>query len=397
MKLRNAFLFYGMAIFLVLSLLTAGFSLPGNAQTPSRDQITSVSPTTQTGNEITEEVGMTLFDLLSAGGWIMVVLAILSILALSLAIYYMITLTEKKIVPNDIVTQIRHYIRDGRYDDVARICRRSKGMFCKVIHAGLSRGLTDPASVASTMEAVGRREAERILERLTTAQRVGLQTREIVIPSKDSNWHDMFARVQKAGAPDPATMNRLIYGDNLLAMAALLAGDADTPPMRGKIDLIYIDPPFDSKADYRTKITLPSGQIEQRPTVLEQFAYSDMWERGTESYLAAMVPRLILMREMLSDQGSIYVHLDWHVGHYVKVVMDEIFGRDCFLNEITWKRRTGTASSNNAYGSQTDSLMLFSNSKNQIFNPQYQKEGITKEEIEKKFHLVMNIKGTSLL
>jgi biopolymer transport protein ExbB len=166
MKLRNAFLFYGMAIFLVLSLLTAGFSLPGNAQTPSRDQITSVSPTTQTGNEITEEVGMTLFDLLSAGGWIMVVLAILSILALSLAIYYMITLTEKKIVPNDIVTQIRHYIRDGRYDDVARICRRSKGMFCKVIHAGLSRGLTDPASVASTMEAVGRREAERLMRQV---------------------------------------------------------------------------------------------------------------------------------------------------------------------------------------------------------------------------------------
>ncbi|MDT1827983.1 site-specific DNA-methyltransferase, partial [Acinetobacter baumannii] len=80
--------------------------------------------------------------------------------------------------------------------------------------------------------------------------------------------------------------NRLIYGDNLLAMAALLAGDEDTPSLRGKIDLIYIDPPFDSKADYRTRITLPGATIDQKPTVLEQFAYSDTWSDGTASYLA---------------------------------------------------------------------------------------------------------------
>lgn len=96
----------------------------------------------------------------------------------------------------------------------------------------------------------------------------------------------------------------------------------------GKIDLIYIDPPFDSKADYRTKIHLPSVDIEAMPTVIEQHAYSDTWKNGTVSYLEMMVPRLILMRELLSEQGSIYVHIDWHVGHYVKVLMDEIFGKD---------------------------------------------------------------------
>jgi adenine-specific DNA-methyltransferase len=85
--------------------------------------------------------------------------------------------------------------------------------------------------------------------------------------------------------------NRLIYGDNLLGMAALLSGDAETPSLRGKIDLIYIDPPFDSKADYRTKITLPGGDVEQKPTVIEQFAYSDTWADGTASYLAMIVPR----------------------------------------------------------------------------------------------------------
>jgi len=140
-------------------------------------------------------------------------------------------------------------------------------------------------------------------------------------------------------------MNRLIYGDNLLAMAALLAGDEHTPSLRGKVDLIYIDPPFDSKADYRTKVTLPGVELEQRPTVIEQFAYSDTWSDGTASYLAMITPRLILMRELLADTGSIYVHLDWHVGHYVKLVMDAIYDKDNFRNEIIWKRTAGHSDS----------------------------------------------------
>ena len=97
----------------------------------------------------------------------------------------------------------------------------------------------------------------------------------------------------RSAASEPPWINRLIYGDNLLAMAALLAGDEHTPSLRGKVDFIYIDPPFDSKADYRTKITLPplpgavgETELEQKPTVIEQFAYSDTWAAGTESYLA---------------------------------------------------------------------------------------------------------------
>ena len=127
-------------------------------------------------------------------------------------------------------------------------------------------------------------------------------------------------------------MNRLIYGDNLLAMQALLAGDAQTglPSLRGKVDLIYIDPPFDSKADYRTKISLPGTDIQQKPTVIEQFAYADTWEEGTISYLRMMFPRLLLMRELLSDKGTIYVHIDWHVASYVKIILDEIFGKENF-------------------------------------------------------------------
>ena len=206
----------------------------------------------------------------------------------------------------------------------------------------------------------GRERAEKILESLEGRHRVGLQTREWVLPAKDCKAADwisqnirqgalaslqdgLFGNVQPSlgdVAPAAAWRNRLIYGDNLHAMAALLAGDeaSGLPSLRGKIDLIYIDPPFDSKADYRTKITLPGVELEQKPTVIEQFAYSDTWSDGTASYLAMITPRLILMRELLADTGSIYVHLDWHVGHYVKLVLDEVFGKDNFRNEIIWKR-----------------------------------------------------------
>jgi adenine-specific DNA-methyltransferase len=198
----------------------------------------------------------------------------------------------------------------------------------------------------------GRQVAERILESLEGRHRVGLQTREWVLPARDSAATDWIRSEAQRDALDAGTadwVNRLIYGDNLLAMAALLAGDeaSGLPSLRGKIDLIYIDPPFDSKADYRTKVTLPGVELEQRPTVIEQFAYSDTWADGTASYLAMIVPRLILMRELLADTGSIYVHLDWHVGHYVKVVADEIFGKQNFINEIIWHYRKWSTKSKN--------------------------------------------------
>ena len=144
----------------------------------------------------------------------------------------------------------------------------------------------------------GKREAERIMERLESSYRIGLQTRERVIPSRDTNAQDILLKAERAGHDlNPAAMNRLIYGDNLLAMAALLAGGDETPSMRGKVDLIYIDPPFDSKADYRTEVTLIDGDVEQRPTAIEQFAYSDTWQEGTASYLRMIIPRLYLIKD----------------------------------------------------------------------------------------------------
>lgn len=255
----------------------------------------------------------------------------------------------------------------------------------------------------------GRKQAEKILEGLEGRQRVRLQTRELVLPARDAaaqDWitaqkrvaqREVFAPGQTSLLPsaqatlgdasaappsDAPWTNRLIYGDNLLAMAALLAGDEHAPSLRGQVDLIYIDPPFDSKADYRTKVTLPGVELEQKPTVIEQFAYSDTWSDGTASYLAMITPRLVLMRELLADTGSIYVHLDWHVGHYVKIVMDEVFGKDNFINEIVWKRSEAHSDSN-AFGAVHDVIFFYSKTPETIWNKQY--VPYTEEYIEKQF------------
>lgn len=205
----------------------------------------------------------------------------------------------------------------------------------------------------------GRREAQRILERIGSGTHIGLQTNELVLPSKDVSglWKGQTAQLNFG----KEWINRLIYGDNLLAMQALIAGDETTgvPSMRGKVDLIYIDPPFDSKADYRTRINLPGVDIEQKPTTIEQFAYADTWKDGTVSYLKMLYPRLVLMRELLSDKGSIYVHIDWHVGHYVKVLMDDIFGKENFLNEIIWCYKSGGAGGG-GYAKKHDTILFYS-------------------------------------
>jgi len=229
--------------------------------------------------------------------------------------------------------------------------------------------------------AEGKKEVEKILERLSGSNRLTLQTNEYVLPSKDKSG---LYRGQMKEISEQEWHNRLIYGDNLLVMQALLAGDPATglPSMRGKVDLIYNDPPFDSKADYRTKITLPplnplldkEGRgvvIEQKPTVLEQFAYSDTWKDGTVSYLRMMYPRLVLMRELLSEQGSIYVHLDWHVGHYVKVLMDEIFGKENFVNEIVWQKIRTTKAQSIGFGNVHDILYIYKKTSTMFFENQY--------------------------
>lgn len=216
--------------------------------------------------------------------------------------------------------------------------------------------------------AEGKKEVAKILENLESGHKITLQTNEYVLPVEKGNL--LYQKPIETPTKD-TWLNRLCYGDNLLVMQALLNGDPATglPSMRGMIDLIYIDPPYDSKADYRSKITLPGVDVELNPTVLEQTAYSDTWKDGTVSYLKMMYPRLVLMRELLSDKGSIYVHLDWHVGHYVKLLMDEIFGKNRMRNEIIWYYKNGGGRSNSWFNRQHDTLLYYSKNEDTIFNP----------------------------
>ncbi len=218
----------------------------------------------------------------------------------------------------------------------------------------------------------GRQEAQRIIERLSSGTRIGLQTNELVLPRKDVSG---FFRGQVPNIPNAfnaaldggSWMNRLVYGDNLLTMQALLAGDPQTGlhSLRGKVDLIYIDPPFDSKADYRTKVKLPGVDLQQKPTVVEQFAYADTWEEGTISYLKMIYKRLVLMKELLSSNGCIYVHIDWHVGPYVKTILDDIFGKENFVNEIVWSYSWGIRT-DSRWNRKHDTIYMYSKSAENI-------------------------------
>lgn len=122
--------------------------------------------------------------------------------------------------------------------------------------------------------------------------------------------------------------NKIFWGDNLQVMSHLLKY------YRGQVDLIYIDPPFDSKADYKKTIELRGKKVENDSTVFEEKQYTDIW--SNDEYLQFMYERLILLRELLSDTGSIYLHCDWHKVHQLRCMLDEIFGASNFINEIIW-------------------------------------------------------------
>ena len=118
--------------------------------------------------------------------------------------------------------------------------------------------------------------------------------------------------------------NRLIWGDNKLVMASLLE------EFRGAIRLIYIDPPFDVGADFTLKTPMGDGKdtVDKEQSLLEFVAYRDTWGKGTDSYVAMMYERLALMRDLLAEDGSIYVHCDYRVNSYLRLIMDEVFGKE---------------------------------------------------------------------
>ncbi|CCB91123.1 Modification methylase EcaI [Waddlia chondrophila 2032/99] len=165
--------------------------------------------------------------------------------------------------------------------------------------------------------------------------------------------------------------NKLIWGDNKLILASLKNG-----PLRreieaqGGIKLIYIDPPFDVGADFSMDIEIGDETLTKKPNILEEIAYRDTWGKGADSFIAMIYERLVLMRDLLADDGSIYVHCDWRVSGLIRLVLDELFGTECFKNEIIWQGALGdTSDKNKKFIKSHDTIFFYGKrAKNDIWN-----------------------------
>jgi len=219
------------------------------------------------------------------------------------------------------------------------------------------------------------REVRRLPLPFQRIELLGINKETLTPMFPQEEWPENYPRDWK---------NLLIWGDNLLAMSSLLQGieiNGERINLRGKIKLIYIDPPFATGADFSFKVPMPESwqelmpknQIVKSPSIMEELAYRDMWggrtpEERIASYLNYMYERLVLMKELLANDGSIYVHLDYRMVHYVKLIMDEIFGRENFRNEIVWCY-TGPARKLRDFPDKHDVILRYSKTDKYIFNP----------------------------
>src|SRR5581483_11843990 len=189
--------------------------------------------------------------------------------------------------------------------------------------------------------------------------------------------------------------NMLIWGDNKLVMASLLKD------FKGKIDLIYIDPPFDVGADFTMQVPVGDEKetIEKDQSLLEMVAYRDIWGRGTDSYLHMMYERLTLIKELLADTGSLYVHCAWHIGHYLKVLLDELFGQQNFLNEIVWWYYNKFQGNVNHFAADHDVVFWYRKGNKFLYYPQKEQRDQPTKQIkrtwDKEKGAIVNVKDES--
>ena len=197
------------------------------------------------------------------------------------------------------------------------------------------------------------------------------QTSETINAS--AKQRQMLLDFSPSGKPQ-GWFNRLIWGDKKYTLPSLLDEFA------GKIDLIYIDPPFNIGADFSYKATIPDfaggesseiSEFAKQPSILEQKAYRDTWAKGKESYIKWLTDSLGLLFELMSEKGCLYLHLDNTVGHYAKVVMDEIFGEENFINQIIWRKVRVSKAQTTGFGNVHDIIFLYAKSKDLLFNEQF--------------------------
>lgn len=162
--------------------------------------------------------------------------------------------------------------------------------------------------------------------------------------------------------------NKLIWGDNKLILSSLKNGPLrEEIEKQGGLRLIYIDPPFDVGADFSMDIEIGDDTFTKKPNILEEIAYRDTWGKGADSFISMIYERLVLMRDLLAEDGSIYVHCDWRVNSYVRMALDEIFGRNNFRNELAW-HYPSMSRSNRFFPRKHDTIFFYSKSESYIFN-----------------------------
>ncbi len=201
------------------------------------------------------------------------------------------------------------------------------------------------------------------IERLT----LPFQTVETINESRATREREAGSLLQ-SNARVETDRNQLIWGDNRLVMSSLLEDFA------GRVRLVYIDPPFDTGTDFSFSVKIGSVDLTKAPSVLEETAYRDTWGRGRSSYLSMMYERLVLIHELLSDDGTLFLHLGRNVSHYLKLVCDEIFGAEHFINEITWKRSHAhgdTGQGARHFGRVTEAILIYRKSEEGLWNAQY--------------------------
>lgn len=170
-----------------------------------------------------------------------------------------------------------------------------------------------------------------------------------------------FRAVYQYGDDDSG--NIVSEGDNLEFMKFLI----ETMDMKGRINLIYVDPPFFTKLRYEAVVKMPATDEN-----ISIPAYTDKWEEGEAEYLRMLCSRLIAMKELLTKDGCLWVHLDWHISHYTKILLDELFGHNNFVNEIVWTYKSG-GSSKRHFSRKHDTLLFYSKTKQYYFKPQKEK------------------------
>ena len=185
--------------------------------------------------------------------------------------------------------------------------------------------------------------------------------------------------------------NKLIWGDNKLILSSLKNGPLrEEIEAQGGLKLIYIDPPFDVGADFSMDIEIGGDTFTKKPNILEEIAYRDTWGKGADSFISMIYEGLVLMRDLLAEDGAIYVHCDWRVNSYLRLVLNEVFGSNQFRNEITWQR-TGAHNDAGRFGVVHDTLLIYSRTVKNIFNPVFIPH--SEEHLDTRFNQVDEATG----